>query len=116
MSRTKRTTTVVDISKENLVVEILTESDAHDKRLFYREKKLTPYIKRHMGMSSGTNKFEMKEKVNCDADGRTYRSRTGFGARQALKNANRSLKKGKRQENKKIIIENLNEANEHTLE
>ena len=99
MSRTKRKT-LYEGSDGKLVVDVMSEAANRHNKVFDSEKKLKPY-------STGQHKFEMKERVNSDKDGYSYRSRTGKGARESLHNANRSLKKGVRQEAKKEIKKEL---------
>ena len=106
MSRTKRTT-IHEGTDGKLTIDEMSDAASRHNKVFTHEKKLKPYIKHHKGMSDGTNKFEMKERVNSDTEGYSYRSRTGKGARESLHNANRSLKKGVRQDAKKEIKKEL---------
>lgn len=65
--------------------------------------KMPPYAKRVRSLCGDMNtKWQISEVYNSE-EGRTFRGRTGRGARQAAKNYNRSLKKSIRQKSKMEI-------------
>ena len=113
MSQSKRKT-LHENASGNLVVDEMSDAAHRHNQVFSRNKKLKPYISKRAHV--GSNKYKIPERVGYkiteDGGVMSYRSRTGKGARASVNNANRSLKKGVRQESKKIILENLNEPNE----
>jgi hypothetical protein len=103
MSRTFRD----NISKVgNIIVVNDTVSCNHNNN--FKGKRMKPYIKFHLGMYNGVNKFRPFDITWYSNEGRG-RNRTGRGAELKRNNLNRGMKKSFRQELKKDLKNQLQE-------
>lgn len=90
----------------NLFMDVVDDTAAKHRLSFGGGNKMPPYIKSKTNIRT---KWYFGD-VNKNKDGYSFRSRTGFGARQSAKNFNRSFKKGVRQQAKieiKIELQEL---------
>lgn len=91
----------------NSFYERVDESKAKaENRGGSKVRKMKAYVKLSPSLCHSSSKWNFKD-VNKNINGLSFRSRTGFGARQSARNYNRSLRKGLRQQLKNELKQEL---------